>query len=321
MKHLYFFVASLCLAVAANAQNLVPNPGFEQYSSCPQGVNTGYGHTCSTWLNGNKQTPDYYNSCNNSINGIAGVPSNISGYQAASGGNGYMGIFLYNTAGIDVKEYIAAPIPALEAGESYRVSVDVSLAGSSSVAANGFGVLFYKNGIANYDTAVKGNTIPVAPQVDFIHYGILKDTVNWTTLVDTFTADSAYTMMVFGGFIPQLQMDTTRFNNNTWQQAYYYVDNIKVESLTSLGVVNNNRAPAPALYPNPLTDRAELKYAHTVNGPYELLIYNTTGQLVKCITGNNAAPIYIDREGMAQGLYYYRLTDATTKLTGKLLVQ
>jgi hypothetical protein len=68
-------VLTLFLSVYSriNAQNLVPNPSFEEYSICPDG--TSQIDRATHWMPF-RHTPDYHNACDESE--IVGVPNSIA---------------------------------------------------------------------------------------------------------------------------------------------------------------------------------------------------------------------------------------------------
>src|SRR5690606_29989558 len=103
---LYFILLCIC----ANAQNLVPNPGFESYLNCPS--NLGQVHyylglstvtTAHNWVSPTLTTPDYFNSCNL---GNAGVPLNYRGYYPAHTGNAYAGIIAFDHITLDTTDVL-----------------------------------------------------------------------------------------------------------------------------------------------------------------------------------------------------------------------
>src|SRR6188768_2496915 len=67
-------------------QNLVPNPGFDNYSQCPFG--TDQSHFCNSWGSyGN--SPDYWSTCGPTL------PDPGSGYQYPHSSNALMALVLY----------------------------------------------------------------------------------------------------------------------------------------------------------------------------------------------------------------------------------
>jgi type IX secretion system substrate protein len=73
----FFLMKSSCLILfvfldwAAHTQNLVPNPGFDDISGCPD--EPGQIHLATPWVSANNGTPDAYNAC--STNDFLNVPS------------------------------------------------------------------------------------------------------------------------------------------------------------------------------------------------------------------------------------------------------
>src|ERR1051325_2803024 len=80
----------LLMSISVTAQNLVPNPSFENYSSCPTAG--GQVYKAIGWSNCG-QTPDYCNACATAAN--FSVPYNGFGYQPAATGNAYCDLWTY----------------------------------------------------------------------------------------------------------------------------------------------------------------------------------------------------------------------------------
>jgi hypothetical protein len=210
-------LALLLSTVNMNAQNILSNGNFEDYSSCP----TTYAQTtrCVGWRAYTNGTPDYFNAC---ANVPAAVPNAAYGYQPAASGNAYMG-FISNST----KEYIATTISPLQIGSTYEISMSVSLANSSSMALNDLGMLFYKSG--PFSVATNG-VVSSSPQVWFTSQGPIIDTQNWVRVTQIFTADSAYDNIVIGGFKNWSTItpsDTMRIMP-IGVISYYYVDSVVI---------------------------------------------------------------------------------------------
>jgi hypothetical protein len=108
------------------AQNLVPNPSFEEIESCPQyPILTGYqvGAIPQHWFSFS-DTPDYFNAC---VDSITSVPSNMVGYQNAFDGQAYTGMATFLPE--DHREMIGAELfSPLSVGETYYASFYVNAA-------------------------------------------------------------------------------------------------------------------------------------------------------------------------------------------------
>ena len=61
-------------------------------------------------------------------------------------------------------------------------------------------------------------------------------------------------------------------------------------------------AESIGVYPNPAKDRVVVGGMEAV----EVKVYNTSGQMVKCVRGTNE----IDVEGLAEGVYLVRIMDS-----------
>src|SRR6186713_2945646 len=109
----------------SNAQNLVPNPDFENHFSCP--VQTGELYRCEDWTSYGF-TPDYFNSC--SPDTVVNVPKNNFGYQIAASGNAYAGFINESGGPAPPREYLGVALTQpLIAGQKYFASLKVSFSG------------------------------------------------------------------------------------------------------------------------------------------------------------------------------------------------
>ncbi|HMT28927.1 MAG TPA: hypothetical protein PKD91_06590, partial [Bacteroidia bacterium] len=127
MKKYIQFIATILFFCAtlespkATAQNLVPNPNFEDTVHCPTGLAQLY--STQSWITFG-YTPDYFNGCNST--GVS-VPNSVLGYQYAHSGNGMAGLVLWRKpngpTGPDTREYMAAElIKNLNVGLKYYFS-------------------------------------------------------------------------------------------------------------------------------------------------------------------------------------------------------
>ncbi|MES2702195.1 MAG: T9SS type A sorting domain-containing protein [Bacteroidota bacterium] len=316
------FVLSFLLLSTAPAwsQNIVPNPDFALHDACP--TNWDQLSKCKYWFNPTHATPDYYNACHDSLPGsphIVGMPANTLGDQA-SVTNAYTGIITYSSIDTEWREYIAANIPALIPGRSYKVSLKVSLADKSKFATNAPSVGFYivppsvPTGFAS--------DLSLTPQIGY-DTGDITDKTNWTTLVDTFVADSAYSLLVIGNFEPDGLTHMTSFSTPfLTPYAYYYIDSVSVERIGTVGTPNIKKQVKATLYPNPFTDNAILDIENFSGSNSTLSIYSAQGALVRKIENIDSPQITILRDGLTRGFYYYQLkTQDNSVVFGRMAIQ
>jgi hypothetical protein len=120
------------------AQNLVPNPSFEHYDSCPDFYSElSY---ATGWL-AFSPSPDYFNSCD--LSQFVGCNKNFAGMQNPYIGSGYAGIETFSSTSPNAREIIGRQLlTTLTQGVKYYVSAKISLADSFSIACNKFGFAF-----------------------------------------------------------------------------------------------------------------------------------------------------------------------------------
>jgi hypothetical protein len=279
------------------AQNLVPNPSFENLTQCPWGF--GNNLYLAGWSI-NINTADLHNTCDTS--GIWQM------YQDPLTGQGYAGFIprvpLY-THGHDAREFIGTELLApLTPGLRYYVSFYISLADGSSYGVNKIGALF--TNVFLGDSVI--DPVPyVNNQAQVYTNTIVTDTSNWTLISGSFEADSAYKYIVIGLFFDDAHCDTFATDTmNFW--PYYYLEDICVspdsmECKTTTRVQNIVRDDYIAIYPNPVTDLLNVQVA--INST-QLSIYNSLGEVLvttRAHKGNNT----IDVSKVPNGIYFLRV--------------
>jgi hypothetical protein len=319
MKQLLFIL--LLLPVFAKGQNIVPNPTFYTYWSCPPSQSQI--NLCKYWYNVTSVTPDYWNACN--TNPYTSCPSNFAGYQSAPD-SAMTGVFTYAPRA-NAREYFGTDIPALTIGETYQVTVKVSLADSVEYASDGLGVFFYVD--AKPDTTLD-TLIVVTPQIDYTSYGVISDKVNWTILTASFVADSAYTHLVIGNFKSDTNISlvhTPTYWSAYANASYYYFDSVSVEKVIAIkptdtitviispgtidsvtGTIDSIKTTQTTileqdleeLYPNPVTDELVI---NTSRRAYQsFTITNSIRQVMmqKSITSSTTA---VNTKSLPKGVY------------------
>ena len=86
-----------------------------------------------------------------------------------------------------------------------------------------------------------------------------------------------------------------------WQNSTY-----NTCLIDPLGIQDNIEASGLRVYPNPARDRVVVEGMEAV----EVMVYNISGQMVKCVRGTNE----INVEGLAEGVYLVRIMDADGKV-------
>lgn len=220
MKKLYTTISLLAGVFAANAQNLVTNYSFETNSSCPN----NYGQVSlatgwfPSWNNNNPQFhTEYLNACGTSL---FDIPGNAWGNQAPSTGQACMAICTTApTVQTDYRENIYTTLTSpLVVGATYNVSFKISHCDNSQKATNNFGVKFAT--VPNF---------PINNVSQVYSTNVVTDKINWTTVTDSFIADSAYTYICLGNFMTDANTTmTTSCGSCSFNLHGYYLDDVSV---------------------------------------------------------------------------------------------
>jgi len=328
-KHLLLTIFCLLQFAFCNllqAQNLVPNPSFEEYTTCPDGEDEIYYATgWSTYLN----TPDYFNSCfvGNITSGNYSVPTNGNGHQLPPNPNckAYAGLYNYNAWAITGQELIGRSLyTTMTIGQKYFLEMKVSLANSSCLASNNLGFLF---------STKPYNANNPAPVNNFAHYNypyIIADTANWTKIFGSFIADSAYQYIIIGNFFDLNHTDTIGIQggyNCLTSVAYYYIDDVCVSTDSSYCYnysyscgdgITNYEEKIIGISPNPVNSVLHIS-AENIQY-YNLKVYNATGELV-LQSGKLNSNTDIDLSQYPEGIYFIQINSNNKMFNKKFIIE
>lgn len=288
----------LSIPLVSTAQNIVLNPNFSEYVTCPPSQSQI--NLCKYWYNVTYNTPDYWHACN--PHPFYGYPGNFPGHQISSS-NAMVGAFTFSSDFPNIREYFGADIPALTIGDIYKVTVRVSLGDTMGYGTNGLGVFFYVD--AKPDTTLKGR-IPVTPQIDYSSYGVIADKVNWTTLTANFVADSAFTHMVLGNFKLDnsiLFVSVPPSWNAYAKTSYYYYDSVSVERIGKASVVSTPNKSNIRIYPSPTDKTLTIASDHMM---VSVIITNLMGQTLYNYNPQKRE-VQVDVSSLPKGIYFVRV--------------
>lgn len=209
-----------------NAQNLVPNPGFETIITCPTGA--GQLFLALPWDSLNT-SPDLFNTCysNPSICSSVDVPVNFSGYASSHSGNGYAGIEAKGNLS-NYREYIQAPLNApLVSGEIYKIEAWFRRASNSSYSVSTLGITLSVGQLTQSGTTNFGFTPLVESST------VISDTSNWTLVQGFIIAAGGENYITIGNFRDDassgIVMNTNPASTCAQNNAYYYIDDVSVQ--------------------------------------------------------------------------------------------
>ena len=221
------------------AQNLVPNPSFENITQCVTGASQF--NYVTGWLipNAPALSPDLFSTCA-SYTTYFSVPANGFGYQFPKQGNNYAGIVAGVCCGQEnnnYREWIETKLAdTLLPGKNYCVSFYVSLADSSGLAISNVGTLFSDSLITMMVHFPSDSLLYFPANIANPHSNIITDTMYWTIITGTYTPNSKKAYMVLGNLDTYVQIDTLRMSyinsaHISWQHSYYYIDMVSVTEI------------------------------------------------------------------------------------------
>ncbi len=203
-------LAALFFVLAqANSQNLIPNPGIEEYTNCPSKLKQ-LDHT-KHWFSANAGSPEYYNSC--------GLKGGIEPHS----GKGMLGAIFFGAYYFDL-EYLEIELRSrLKEGKEYCFSFYIQPDPNCPVINNKIGAYFS-------DQKVSANTwnfIEAKPQLYFEEFPVPGE---WIEYKSTFIAKGGEAFLVLGNFFKKEKVNYTNYaprKKEAWF-SYYYLDDFSL---------------------------------------------------------------------------------------------
>ncbi|MBK9599121.1 MAG: hypothetical protein IPO60_12590 [Flavobacteriales bacterium] len=291
------------LAVKATAQNLVPNPSFEDTARC----NAEYDPvllSAPPWFKPTTASSDIYDCNLIQRCGIVWDPADpdvqVSGFQYARTGSRFAGAYhWYGANSSDSKDYFTVKLTeALIEQTAYDVSLYYSRADGYAFATDRISVFFGPDSFYVHDY----RTLHVQPQVDLMdpNNEYLTNAEDWVLLTGSFVATGGERYMTIGSFLDSSQVNGTIAPTGNLQYAYYYYDDISVmaESQSGIGELEFSGA---------VMGDGNLHLAGLPNAACTVRLLDPLGRViqefnqVRSVAG--LADISLGDQGMAYGLY------------------
>ncbi|MCX6270952.1 MAG: gliding motility-associated C-terminal domain-containing protein [Bacteroidetes bacterium] len=229
-RFIFIFSITLFISILGNGkiqgQNLVPNPGFEQFSSCP--VFASQLNLASPWFNPTLGTPEFFHGCADISSGVSVPYQFTGGYQPARSGVGYIGVYVYRTDIPNMREYAEIELSdPLKAGTCYYFEMFVNQPNEHPLVSDGIGALFVAGELRVNTTVV----LPQLPQIVNPSGNIITDTAGWTKVSGYFTALGGEDHLVIGNFRDDAHTQHQVFNPGVWytNSAYLLIDDVLLE--------------------------------------------------------------------------------------------
>lgn len=216
-----------------SSQNLVVNPGFEEYGNATD-LNWLFGGDMFKsfgvrgWSQSTKGSSDFF------FKSPSTGKLNITAYggeHAPAGGNAFAG-FIHWVPGREYREYLTGELSQpLEKGKKYVFRVKISTGNMNSYMVNDLGVLFTNS---RFSDSVNG-AVKQKPQVWLDASGMQENPEQWTTIENVFVAQGGEKYFTVGNFLTDSVTTVVKRATTVprCEYAYYYADDISVEPTTA----------------------------------------------------------------------------------------
>lgn len=238
MMRCSFIIIPIFFCNSVIAQNLVPNPGFEEVTRCPHSFTTDKNDfIVPGWESPTSGTPDHFHACSW---GEADVPFNWAGSSNAHAGKAYAGLYLWNhrTDDKNYREYIQCELAEpLVQGERYILEFFYKLAPYSVYACNRIGLVLTEKRINTSHDQV----LPFVPVLSVEKdTAVSKESGSWERARIEYEATGGEQYLTIGNFFSNADTRHTRLpfrigkNSMLTTSAYYYIDDVSVKAIDSL---------------------------------------------------------------------------------------
>lgn len=224
--------------------NLVPNGGFEIYTTCPPlGTSISY---AIPWFQpnsfgGSNGSSDYYNTC---ACPTFGCPPNSAGFQYPRSGNGLVGIAMFfdstNNNINNWREYIEIMLnDSLKAGKKYCVRFYINKGNWSSYAVKNIQAVLTSDSLLYNDPSysyIQG-VIPIM-EAD----SIVTDTLNWLPIETTYKAHGGEQFLTIGNFDSgenTVYQYVWPYNGTPNTLGYYLFDDVSIYEQPEINAGND----------------------------------------------------------------------------------
>ena len=323
-KWLTSFLILFIFSEISNAQNLVPNPGFEEYHLTYCGImgQSIFEQTIVEWVAPNAGTPDAYftnidQSCYNfQPDSQYPGPIGLKGTQSPRTGKVMAGLWIYTIPGFNQREYLQVALnEPMEAGKTYIVSFYASLGDFMEKSSNGMGAYLSENPVSSSEDGLLDFT-PQILAADFID-----NVSNWVLISDTIVAQDNYNYLTIGNFFNDNSTGTlpnpmTSGAPGTYG-AYYFIDDVSVVE-TIISSTDDLQDQSFYLFPNPVYDEINISLSGKESEVF-IKVFNTQGLEMFQQTYNFPKSITIDCSRFPAGAYFIQLQSGGKVYTEKLM--
>lgn len=314
------FLAALLFLANATAQNLVPNPSFEEYSECPTTLDGM--HFVDHWYKSiqypgvpyfENPSPDYFHECAEGT--LLGVPENVLASQLAYLGQAYAGLATFSAIFPNHREVCGVElIEPLVPGVSYQLSMRVSLAlgNLAGWATNNLGMKLSMSGIYSSSEDAVNNFSHVFSEE------IITDTLGWTLIQGSIVADEPYQYLHIGNFFVGAVTETLLLGSSSGNAAYYYIDDVQVTQNDLLSFTNEAENVSVLIGPNPSYDELWVQCNFRIASA---AIYDLNNKLINVVSSINSDRFNFNVQRLFKGMYILRVSSEDGKIQTKKFIK
>lgn len=238
LKALYLLLMSFALAAMATAQNLVPNPSFEDTVNCEVQTQCML-LKAEHWRNPNLATPDVFDCDLDRICGYAMDPDNINNppgyFHSAHAGLRFAGGMLWWGPGTSpTRDYLMARLTQpMEQGRTYEIALWYLLPSTFQYGLDHIGAWLGPDSLFS----ATPNWLTAVPQISLFGAGDYLSEDGWTRISDTIIASGTEQWIVIGNFDPEGSENGALLNPDGLQNSsFYFIDDVSVEEIESSGI-------------------------------------------------------------------------------------
>lgn len=312
----FILIPLFLLSLWTHAQNLVPNPSFED-TACTFIAGDETYFEAAHWYNPNDATPDYYGiepipDCVPSI--FAAVP--YGEWQLPHSGSKMVAIFAAMLDGCS-REYLQIELyNPLILDSTYCVSFFVSLSNRSQACTDCMGIYFSENEFLNLTDHCE---FGVFPQIANPYGVLLDDTLGWTEISGIYTAVGDERYLTIGNLLgdEDCMIEPVNGNDPTMDIAYYFIDDVNVTPCPVITSNDNfNNRDNLSVYPVPA--RETLSVLGNETGI--LRIYDIAGHMLYSAS-KTQKEIQINISEMASGVYLLQFNSRSGHLINRKIIK
>ena len=201
--------------------NLVTNPGFEAFTTCPLGTGSNEIDHAVPWdnppPNPNQSSTDLHNYC---YSGALGTIPHT--------GNGYAGIVTYAN-GSEYREYAQAPLSQpLIAGKCYQASMYITMAETSQYTVDSMGIGFSNGALLQGvpgGTSLPGQGLILGSAQVSNDGSVDLTSYEWQLMSGQFKANGGEDYITIGNFTPNVNLSPV-FIGLFLSYGIYYIDDV-----------------------------------------------------------------------------------------------